>query len=484
MYKKILIILGSYLVLGFSSQVVFATTFNTNLSVGAKNSEVALVQTFLINEGHLSGTATGYFGDLTKKAVQAFQKKNNLPTTGGWFALTRAKANLLTPSSASTQSVITPKEITQPTISSQKKDIVLTITTTSGGLVYYSDNTVACYHFETCKKVFPVGTKIVLKAVPLSGYAITGWSEASCGTSLECSVPLISDTVVSVRFAVIGVPKRVGKILYPTTSDVCYVGLGLDKCNLPVYWINDTALDMSLKVDGVEYAIAPEDPNSPTAKYPMNPSDILASEPQNGIGPVYFALTPETYSVELRSAGQILDTVKVQVKCSPGDYLQYGRTCWRDGAKRVFVFKQQGILIKSDPPGIACGYKNEVCAAAFPGNSKVTLTAIPMPGYTFSGWSESCSGISSTCSIIMDKDKNVGIQNAKYTGNTSTKTTAVTIPEKTETPVPGCTPNWQCDGWGICSSTKMTRSCYDLNKCNSSVNKPQTTLGCEIQTWR
>lgn len=408
MYKRILTAVGIFLLTAISLN---AATFNLNLSVTSRGEEVKKVQQFLIDKGFLSGAVTGYFGDLTKKAVQSFQKQNGLPATGAWFALTRQKANGIMPLKVSSSSSALSASMTSlPDIgTSQNKTITLTLIT-QGGILYNQDGTIACYSFEKCKKTVPVGSKISFKLTVISGYSISGWSEASCGVSLECTVLAIEDLTLESRTKIQNL-KRTGHIVYPTGTDICYVGLGQDTCNVPVYWNSDTGLDVTLKVDGKEYYITLQEKDAPEAKYPVNPDIVLKNEPQNIMGPVYFPLTPETYTFDLRSGGQVLDSVKVEVKCVPGYYLQYGRTCWQDGAKRLVVFKQPGILIKSDVPGIACGYQFETCSAAFPNNSKITLTATALPGYAFSGWTGECTSTSNTCTFVMDKEKSVGVKN-------------------------------------------------------------------------
>jgi hypothetical protein len=44
-----------------------------------------------------------------------------------------------------------------------------------------------------------------------------------------------------------------------------------------------------------------------------------------------------------------------------------------------------------------------------------------------------------------------------------------------------CEPNWQCSGWGECSSGIMTRKCSDTNFCSYQFNKPAQVVGCEEQ---
>lgn len=60
-------------------------------------------------------------------------------------------------------------------------------------------------------------------------------------------------------------------------------------------------------------------------------------------------------------------------------------------------------IITSSPDGIDCG---QDCSANFSPGSLVTLTADPVEGSTFSGWSGACSG-TGDCQITMDTSKTV-----------------------------------------------------------------------------
>jgi hypothetical protein len=54
--------------------------------------------------------------------------------------------------------------------------------------------------------------------------------------------------------------------------------------------------------------------------------------------------------------------------------------------------------------GITCGSD---CSESYSSGTKVTLTAKPTTGATFSGWSGACSGSTATCTVTMDATKTV-----------------------------------------------------------------------------
>ncbi len=62
----------------------------SNLSIRSRGEQVVALQTILIQKGYLTGSATGYFGVLTLKAVKDFQRANNITPTGFVGPLTRA----------------------------------------------------------------------------------------------------------------------------------------------------------------------------------------------------------------------------------------------------------------------------------------------------------------------------------------------------------------------------------------------------------
>lgn len=68
--------------------------FTTDLEFGMRGEAVRQLQLVLIAQGLLSSdSATGYYGPLTRAAVQAFQSRNALPAVGRVGPLTRAVLN-------------------------------------------------------------------------------------------------------------------------------------------------------------------------------------------------------------------------------------------------------------------------------------------------------------------------------------------------------------------------------------------------------
>lgn len=66
----------------------------------------------------------------------------------------------------------------------------------------------------------------------------------------------------------------------------------------------------------------------------------------------------------------------------------------------------QGTL-NSVPSGIDCGSNGTICSAQFDAGSNVILKPVLLPGSTFGGWSNECSGIG-TCIVSMAGARNVG----------------------------------------------------------------------------
>ena len=79
-----------------SSSASTAASITSDLTIGSTGAQVSALQSALVSQGHLvmpSGVAMGYFGSLTKAAVQKWQAANGVPSTGYFGPLSRAKYN-------------------------------------------------------------------------------------------------------------------------------------------------------------------------------------------------------------------------------------------------------------------------------------------------------------------------------------------------------------------------------------------------------
>ncbi|PQJ94946.1 hypothetical protein CXB77_17655 [Chromatium okenii] len=61
--------------------------------------------------------------------------------------------------------------------------------------------------------------------------------------------------------------------------------------------------------------------------------------------------------------------------------------------------------VSSDPTGVTCS--STTCSGSFPIDAEVTLTAKPLTGFTFSGWSGACTNKTGTCAVTMSKAQTV-----------------------------------------------------------------------------
>lgn len=74
--RQLCSVLGVLFAMAFLVQPALAAS--RSLSIGMTGSDVTALQTTLIAQGYLSGSATGYFGPLTQAAVQKFQCAQNI----------------------------------------------------------------------------------------------------------------------------------------------------------------------------------------------------------------------------------------------------------------------------------------------------------------------------------------------------------------------------------------------------------------------
>jgi hypothetical protein len=94
----------------FAFVAVFAASANAaytrSLTVGSTGADVTELQTWLNSKGYLAVAPTGYFGNLTKAAVAAFQTANEITPAAGYFGpISQAKVASMGSTGGSTSTV-------------------------------------------------------------------------------------------------------------------------------------------------------------------------------------------------------------------------------------------------------------------------------------------------------------------------------------------------------------------------------------------
>lgn len=69
--------------------------FNRNLTVGVRGSDVQCLQNYLIEEGYLKVSATGYFGSATRNALSDWQNKHDIYPSGYFGPVSRSSYQTL-----------------------------------------------------------------------------------------------------------------------------------------------------------------------------------------------------------------------------------------------------------------------------------------------------------------------------------------------------------------------------------------------------
>jgi Divergent InlB B-repeat domain len=225
----------------------------------------------------------------------------------------------------------------------------------------------------TCNASFVGGTPVTLAATPASGFSFTGWNGAGCSGTNTCDVTMSAARSVSAAFAAVA----------PNTA----------------------ALNTVVTGSGTVVS-SPAGINCPTdcaETLNVGTSVTLTAAPASGysFGGWAGGCSGTSLSCTVTLTGAT--TVSAQF-----NLVTYNLTVTKTGLGTV----------TSAPTGISCG---ATCSATYPASTSVTLTAAPASGYTFSAWSNGCTGTATTCVVAMSAAKTVA---ATFT---ATPTFALTV---------------------------------------------------------
>ncbi|HYD42592.1 MAG TPA: glycosyl hydrolase family 8 [Anaeromyxobacter sp.] len=209
----------------------------------------------------------------------------------------------------------------------------------------------------TCSASFASGTVVTLTATADLNSSFAGWSGACSGTVTTCPVTMSQARSVTATF-------NYSPRLYTLT--LTKAGTGTGTVNRPVN-CGTTCSETILAGTVVTLTATP-----------------AVGSTFDGWGGACSGTG--SCVVEMTADRAVTATFTFQ---TPGYTLQLGTSGTGGG------------LISSIPAGISCGLD---CAETYESGTVVTLTAEPIEGSVFAGWSEACSGTGDTCVVTMTED--------------------------------------------------------------------------------
>lgn len=227
----------------------------------------------------------------------------------------------------------------------------LTVVVSGSGSVSSTPAGITCG--AACSASFASGASVTLTAAPQAGATFAGWSGACSGTATSCVVTMSQARSVGATFA------QAGNVTLTVTT-----GAGGSVVSSP------SGIDCGARC---------------VAAYATGTAVTLLPRPAAGYRFVGWggACTGTQACVVTLTA-----SAAVQASFAPA----------AAGAVPLTVRNSGGGQVQSTPSGIACG---GTCSTSFPLDTRVTLTAVAQPGYTFTGWGGACSG-TGTCSVFLD----------------------------------------------------------------------------------
>lgn len=321
----------------------------------------------------------------------------------------------------------------------------LTVTKTGSGTVTSSPAGINCG--STCRAELPAGTLVSLTAAPSAGHTFVGWSGASCSGTGVCIVSLTAAVTVTATFTSVSHSLNLvkgGSGLGTVTSNPSGISCGTTCPNASRSYAAGTSVTLTASPNALSVftgwsgsgcsgtgtcVVSMTAPRAVTATFQPRPTLSLT---KSGSGTGTVTSNPSGISCSTRctnTSGTFTPGASVTLTATPasgsrvflwsgGGCSGSGSTCTvtMDAAKSVTVSFERNITLSvvksgsgagtvtSDIRGINCG---STCSALTLLNEVVTLTAVPLLGDDFTGWSGSgCSG-SGTCTVAMNASKSV-----------------------------------------------------------------------------
>lgn len=241
------------------------------------------------------------------------------------------------------------------TSSSGTTSTTLTVSRSGQGAVTSNDSKINCP--DTCSASYSSSAVVVLSASPATNYTFTGWTGGGCSGTGNCTVSLSSSKTVAAAF---------------TATPPSSYTLSLSVAGSAGGTVSSTPAGIS------------SCSTSCNASFTSGTAVTLTATPTSG-----YTFAGWSGACSGTGACTVSMTAARSVTANFAAGSSYSLTVGLSGSGSVV----------SNPAGITCGAD---CSQSYAAGTAVTLTATAGTGYSFSGWSGSCSGASTSCTVTMN----------------------------------------------------------------------------------
>jgi hypothetical protein len=299
-----------------------------------------------------AGNCTQSFDSGTKVTLTASPTSGN--TFVGWTGACSGSAGSCTITLTAAASVGASFATTVQTDSLQ-------VTVGGSGTVSSSPAGISCSGGAGCSQSFAGGTQVTLTATPASANTFSGWSGACSGSASTCVVTLSQATqTVGASFA---------PIVQTDTLQVTVGGSG-------TVTSSPTGINCSGSSTGC------------SRSFNAGTTVTLTATAASG----------NAFSGWTGACSGTANSCTITLTAAQSVGASFTTTVQTDSLQ---VTVGGSGTVTSSPAGINCSGGSAGCSQSFANGTKVTLSATPGSGNTFSGWTGACSGSAVTCAVTL-----------------------------------------------------------------------------------